>query len=145
MNAIEIRTINHKNGGITIETVALGLLIAAGYFGDLYLSRYGENWGYAGVIIGPVLLIVVIQSIAWLERQFFIGQEPLPACKCGAKPINELKDAKDARPYIAGKGTKVCTCGTYIVGRGIIQHKVGNDEPTDYATWSRGKWHIKNE
>ncbi len=128
-----------------METVALALLIIAGYFGDVFFSRYGEYWGYAGILIGPALLLFVVHGIAWLERQLFIGQEPLPACKCGHKPINELKDAKDALPYVAGKGTKVCTCGTYIIGRGIIQHRVGNAEPTDYATWSRGKWQVKSK
>ena len=136
------RITNNKKGGLKMETVALALLIIAGYFGDVFFSRYGEYWGYAGILIGPAFLLFVVHGIAWLERQLFIGQEPLPNCKCGAKPINELKDAKDALPYVAGKGTKVCTCGTYIVGRGIIQHKFGNAEPTDYATWSRGKWHI---
>ena len=35
-----------------METVALGLLIFAGYLGDMFFSRYGENWGYAGILIG---------------------------------------------------------------------------------------------
>lgn len=134
-----------KKGGIKMETVALFLLIVAGYFGDVYFSRFGEYWGYAGILIGPALLLFVIHGIAWLERHFIIGEEPLPVCRCGAKPINELKDARDALPYVLGKGTKVCTCGTYIINRGIIQHKIGNAEPITYATWSHGKWNIKQE
>lgn len=125
-----------------METVALGLLILAGYFGDMYMSRFGDYWGYAGIIIGPALAIIIIHSIAWLERQLFIGQTPLPKCKCGSKNIEELKDAADALPYVAGKGKKVCTCGTYIIGRGVIQYKMGNSEPQTYATWSKGKWNI---
>lgn len=127
-----------------METVALGLLIASGYFADVYLSRFGDWWGYAGIIIGPVLMILLVHGIAWAERQFFIGQEPLPMCKCGAKHINELKDASDAKPYVPGNGKKVCTCGTYIIGRGIIKYQMGHDDPIDYAVWKCGSWQSKN-
>lgn len=130
----------NKKGSIKQETFAIFLLIFAAFIGEVVLSRYGENWGYAGIVIGPVFLLFVVHGIAWLERQLFIGQEPLPNCKCGKKPINELKDAPDAKPYIAGNGKKVCKCGTYIIGRGIIQFQAKNSEPVDYAKWKHGKW-----
>lgn len=126
-----------------METFALILLIVAAYLGDLLLSKYGDNWGYAGIILGPILLLFIVHGIAWAERQFIIGQEPLPKCKCGLKDINELKDAPDAKPYIAGNGKKVCNCGIYIIGRGIIKHQLKKgSEPVDYAVWKRGKWEL---
>ena len=133
---------NNKSGSIKQETFAIGLLILAAFIGDLLLSRFGENWGYAGIVIGPALLLFVVHGIAWLERQFIIGQEPLPLCKCGSKNINELKDAKDAQPYIIGNGKKVCKCGTYLIGKGIIKFQNKNSEPVDYAVWKKGKWEI---
>ena len=133
---------NNRNGSIKMETVALGLLILAGYLGDMFFSQYGENWGYAGILIGPALFLIVVHGIAWLERQLFIGQEPLPKCKCGNKAINELKDAPDAKPYIAGNGKKVCSCGTYLIGRGIIKYQQKDSEPVDYAVWKKGRWEI---
>ena len=137
-------TITKRRGGIPMETVALILLIASGYLADMYLSRFGDNWGYAGVVLGPALLIAIIHSIAWTERQFFIGQSPLPKCKCGFKPIEELKDAPDTPPYTPGKGKKVCTCGTYLIGRGIIKYQQNNSEAIDYAYWSCGKWQMSS-
>lgn len=127
-----------------METIALILLISAAFFGDVFFSRYGENWGYAGIIIGPVLLMIIVHGIAWLERQLFIGQEPLPKCKCGLKNINELKDSPDSAPYVIGKGKKVCSCGTYIIGRGIIKYQKKDSEPVDYSVWKHGKWNIVN-
>ena len=137
-------SINRK-GSIKQETFAIFLLIISAYIGDVVLSRYGENWGYAGILIGPVVFIFVVHGIAWLERQLFIGQEPLPKCKCGLKPINELKDASDAEPYIAGKGKKVCNCGTYLIGRGIIKYQHKDSEPVDYAVWKKGHWEISGD
>ncbi len=133
----------NTKGSISMETIALGLLILSGYLGEQFFSRYGQYWGYAGIVIGPVLFSIIIHGIAWLERQFFIGQEPLPMCKCGNTPIHQLKDAPDAKPYIAGNGKKTCKCGTYIIGRGIIKYQSDNTEPIDYAYWKQGKWHIK--
>ena len=138
-------TNKNKKGSIKMETVALGLLILSGYLGDMFFSRYGENWGYAGIVIGPALFLFVVHGIAWLERQLFIGQEPLPKCKCGNKAINELKDSSDAEPYIAGKGKKVCSCGTYLIGRGIIKYQHKDSEPVDYAIWKKGRWELKIE
>ncbi len=132
----------NRKGSIKQETFAIGLLIVAAFIGEVLLSRFGANWGYAGIIIGPAILLFFVHGIAWLEREFFIGQEPLPKCKCGAKPINELKDAPDAKPYIAGNGKKLCKCGIYIIGRGIIQFQAKNSEPVDYAKWKKGKWEI---
>ena len=126
-----------------METLALALLILSSYLGDVFLSRYGENWGYAGLILGPAIFWCSVQGIAWLERQLFIGQEPLPKCKCGAKPINELGDAPEAKAYIAGNGKKICKCGTYIIGRGIIKYQPNTESgPMDYAKWVKGAWLI---
>lgn len=131
----------NRFGSISSETIALILLILSSYLGDMFLSRYGEYWGYAGIILGPIIFWTSIQSIAWLERQLFIGQEPLPSCQCGLKPINELKDAADAKPYIAGNGKKVCKCGLYLIGRGVITHKANEgSEATIYALWEKGSW-----
>ncbi len=137
------KMIINKKGSIKQEYFAIGLLILAAYIGDVLLSRYGENWGYAGIVIGPVLLFVVVQGIAWLERQYIIGQEPLPKCRCGAKNINELKDASEKEPYVAGKGRKICNCGEYIIGRGVIQFKPKKGKAVDYAKWKHGKWEIE--
>ena len=130
----------NKKGSINQETLAIGLLILAAYIGDILLSKYGDYWGYAGIIIGPAILLCFVHGIAWLERELFIGQEPLPKCKCGKKPINELEDAKDAKPYIAGNGKKICKCGTYLIGRGIIKYQDKDSEPIDYAFWKHRKW-----
>ena len=56
-----------------------------------------------------------------------------------------MKDDSDAEPYIAEKSKKVCTCGTYLIGRGIIKYQHKNSEPVDYAIWRKGQWEMRGQ
>ena len=129
----------NRQGMAIFEIVALLLLLAAAWVGDTIGSRYGNVYGIIGMVVLPLLLVLAIEKLAWLERELFLGQKPFPDCRCGRGPIDSFTET--------GHGEKLflrCQCGRLYdtSGRGIILI-VDGDTSNVFATWKAFKgWQI---
>ena len=131
----------NRHGVSLFEIIALLLILAAAWVGDSFGSQYSNIAGIVCMVLFPLLLVVAIEKLAWLERELFIGQKPFPECPCGRGTIDSLPgiDAKDTV-------TRNCKCGRAYdtSSRGLIMIIEGV-EKRDFATWKPFKgWQITN-
>lgn len=130
----------NRRGVSIYETVALICLIAAAWFGDVVGSRYSNVLGIIGMVVFPVLLIILIEKLAWLERELFIGQKPFPLCRCGKTAIDQMTEEN-----LDGQLLRKCSCGLRYntAGRGRITILDDGGE-NDFAVWRPFKgWQTK--
>ncbi|NCB39376.1 MAG: hypothetical protein EOM80_11470 [Erysipelotrichia bacterium] len=130
-----------RKGASLYEILALIIIIAAAYLGDAVGCRYGNVFGIVGMIVFPLILIFFIEKLAWLEREFFIGQRPFPPCRCG-RSIDEIPEEEHDKHSL-----RVCRCGLKFntSGRGVI-FVIENSNEETYAVWRPFKgWQLKTD
>lgn len=131
----------NRKGVSIYETVALISLIAVAWLGDMFGSRYGNSYGVIGMIVFPLALIFIIEKLAWLERELFLGQMPFPLCRCGKASIDTIPEES-----VDGHIQRKCSCGRKFntSGRRIIT-TIENGQEQKYATWQPFKgWILHN-
>ncbi len=132
------RILNRK--GVSIyEVIAMLMLLAAAWAGDSIGSRYSNVLGIIGMVLLPLALVFLIEKLAWLERELFIGQKPFPVCVCEKNALDSLpEESRD------GLTLRRCKCGRLYdtSGRGIIAI-VENGSKKAYANWKPFKgWFV---
>lgn len=131
-----------KRGVSVFEIVALISLIAAAYFGDVIGSKHSNFVGILCMVAFPITLIFLIEGLAWFERELFLGQKPLPMCRCGKFAVDQMPVEELAE----GRLSK-CSCGlkydTSQRGRIIL---IDKDTESDYALWKPFKgWQVNEK
>lgn len=129
-----------KRGVSVFEIVALIILIVSAYVGDALGSRYSYTMGIVGMIVFPFAAIFIVESLAWLERELFIGQKPLPLCSCGKKTIDKMP-VENVDGILLSK----CNCGrkydTSLRGKIKMIDRGGESE---FAVWKPFKGWLVN-
>lgn len=141
---MQMQMILNKKGVSSYEIIALLLLLAAAWAGDTIGSRFGNTAGIVGMIAFPLILIILIEKLAWLERELILGQKPYPKCICGRAAIDSLPE--DPGTPAAGSGIFRCSCGRVYDtgGRGIIEI-VDNENRRPFARWKAFKGWILSD
>lgn len=121
---------NRKGAGI-YEIIALVILIIAAWVGDSIGSRYSNIAGIVGMVVLPLALVFLIEKLAWLERELFLGQKPFPLCGCGKCSIDSLPETEQGDQTL-----RRCQCGRIYdtTGRGSIRI-IENEQAKDFAIW----------
>ena len=113
------------------EIIALIVLLGAAYCGEQYGSHYGNFFSLICTAAFPIGLLCIVQFLAWLEREFLLGQKPYPKCLCGAQPIDELEEK-----LIEKRMVHSCECGRAYFIRYIGRLMLIQDaQESIFATW----------
>lgn len=95
-----------KAGGTLMEVLCLFLLILTAFVGAHLGAKFGPVIEIVGMVAFPLCLILLIDFLAWLERELIMGRKPFPLCRCGKLPIDEMELVPDSRKVL-----RRCSCG----------------------------------